>query len=110
MDGSKASSWASQSVSSSRHMGGATADSSPLLVSRMAGTCPVGASFQCGMLGVLVDDGPRHLADGVARGLGADDAHAPGVVARRVLVDPLRVGSGGIVEAGSLVAGVQSRW
>ena len=37
MDGSKTSSWASQSVSSSRQMGGATS-SSPVLVSSTAGT------------------------------------------------------------------------
>ena len=58
MEGSKASSWASQSVSSSRHMGGATAASSPVLVSRMAGTCPVGASFQWGISGCSSTTGP----------------------------------------------------
>ena len=58
MDGSKASSWASQSVSSSRHIGGATACSSPAVLSRMAGTCPVGASFQCGSSGWPSVTGP----------------------------------------------------
>ena len=58
MDGSKTSSWASQSVSSSRHVGGATAGSSPLLRSRMAGTWPVGASFQCGSSGCSSSTGP----------------------------------------------------
>ncbi len=38
MDGSKASSWASQSACSSRQVGGAMACSSPLLVSSTAGT------------------------------------------------------------------------
>ena len=58
MEGSKTSSWASQSVSSSRHMGGATGCSSPMLLSRMAGTCPVGASFQCGISGWSSTTGP----------------------------------------------------
>ena len=58
MEGSKTSSWASQSLSSSRQVGGATADSSPLLRSRMAGTCPVGVSFQCGRSGWLSSTGP----------------------------------------------------
>ena len=58
MEGSKTSSWASQSVSSSRQVGGATVCSSPVLVSRMAGTCPVGASFQCGSSGWSSTTGP----------------------------------------------------
>ena len=58
MEGSKTSSWASQSFSSSRHIGGATGCSSPVLVSRMAGTWPVGASFQCGISGWSSATGP----------------------------------------------------
>ena len=50
--------WAAQSVSSSRQLGGASADSSPFPRSRMAGTCPVGASFQCGMSGFSSTTGP----------------------------------------------------
>ena len=38
MDGSKSSSWAAQSVSSSRQLGGASDCSSPLPRSKMAGT------------------------------------------------------------------------
>ena len=58
MDGSKTSSWATQSVSSSRHVGGATACSSPVLRSSTAGTCPVGTSFQCGISGCSSTTGP----------------------------------------------------
>ncbi len=58
MDGSKSSSWAAQSESSSRQLGGASACSSPLPRSRMAGTWPVGASFQCGMSGFSSTTGP----------------------------------------------------
>ncbi len=58
MDGSKTSSWASQSFSSSRQVGGATNCSSPLLRSSTAGTCPVGASFQCGSSGCSSTTGP----------------------------------------------------
>jgi hypothetical protein len=58
MEGSKSSSCAAQSVSSSRQLGGANVCSSPLPRSRMAGTCPVGASFQCGMSGFSSTTGP----------------------------------------------------
>ena len=58
MAGSKISSWASQSFSSSRQVGGATRRSSPELRSRMAGTWPVGASFQCGRSGCSSTTGP----------------------------------------------------
>ena len=58
IEGSKLSSWATQSVSSSRHVGGATACSSPVLRSSTAGTCPVGASFQCGSSGCSSSTGP----------------------------------------------------
>ena len=58
MEGSNSSSCAAQSVSSSRQLGGARLCSSPLLRSRMAGTCPVGASFQWGMSGFSSTTGP----------------------------------------------------
>ena len=58
MEGSKSSSWAAQSVSSSRQLGGATGCSSPFPRSRTAGTWPVGASFQCGMPGLSSTTGP----------------------------------------------------
>ena len=46
------------SPSPPRHIGGADAGSSPVLRSRIAGTWPVGASFQCGSSGCSSTTGP----------------------------------------------------